>query len=151
MKDDLKDAYRAMGTSVKRGWEGMASELGVTMSSLHNRLHGVNGQTIPTVMALEMQTISGRSDFAEAVARLSGGTFVKLPEVAIADNEDLLAKFNAVYAKVGDLSRRYAEAVEDNKICAGEKRDLSKIANELHQATQELLATMFLVYCEEGK
>jgi hypothetical protein len=145
----LRDAYKAMIKSLRSNWDGMAHELGMTTDALRNRVYGVKGQALSVNDSLEMQVISGRTDFAEAIAQMSGGTFVRLPDMPDMDNESLDRKFKDLYAKVGRLAQRHNEATEDGEVDSAERKDLTDITDEIHQSMQELLALTFRIYCRD--
>lgn len=146
---ELLDAYKAMINSVKRTWDGMSAELGMTTSALRNRVYGVKGQALSVNDSLEMQTISGRTDFAEAIAQASGGTFVKLPTVEDVCNVSLLSKFNELHAELGTLSARFAEYTKDDELNDRECTNLKAIGDEIHKTMEELLALTFKIYRKE--
>jgi len=117
---------------------------------IHNRVFEIKGQPTFTIReALTMQEISGKTFFAEAIAEVSGGTFVKLPSIEH-DCDSILETWNHLYSQLGALSKRFNEAVRDNEIDGKEKADLTAIANEIHKTTQQLLALTFKVYCREA-
>ena len=82
MKSEINHAVREMAKSVSGGHAAVAAVLGYTKPALENRLYEVKGQRIGIDEAMLIQRISGRTDFAEAVASESGGVFVALPEEA---------------------------------------------------------------------
>ena len=146
---ELKEAYKKMCTSMSGGWSAMAGALGMNVDALENHVYEKRGQSMSVHLARQLQDLSGTTLFAQAVAKDAGGTFVKLPEVDGADNDDLLAKFNALHARIGKLSEHFAIATADGEIDRRERADLSSIGDEIHRATQELLALTFRIYCCE--
>jgi len=133
------------------GWDAMAAALGMTRLALENRVYERKGQSLLTETDLQMQALSDTELFAIAIARLSGGTYVKLPRLAGAGRDELLEKFNELYAELGDLSKTFKEAVDDNEIDPGERLDIETIADAMHRKLEELLAVMFQVYCKRAR
>lgn len=146
----LRQTYQKMITSLKGGWEGMAGNLGLSsVAALENYVYEKKGQCMSVQMALLIQDFSGTTLFAKEIAELSGGTFVKLPSVDHIDNESLLAKFNELYAELGQLSQTYAAATADGEIDKREKAELTAISDEIHRTMQELMGLMFRIYCRK--
>lgn len=129
------------------GWDAMAAALGMTRDALENRIYERKGQSVLVETAKQMQLFSATTHFAEAVAHESGGVFMRLPDRSDQDHDELLAKFNELYAKLGDLSTKFRDSVRDNEIDRREKQDLSDIGQEIHRTVEELLALTFQVYC----
>jgi hypothetical protein len=144
---NLRQSYLGMIRRVSGGWDAMCATLGYSRDALENRVYEKKGQSLLVETALQMQSISGTKLFAEAIATISGGVFVMLPESSEIDNEALLSKFNKLHTHIGLLSRRFNEATEDGEIDKRERADLSAIGDEIHRHTQELLALTFRIYC----
>jgi len=132
------------------GWDAIAAALGMTRQALENRVYERKGQSLLTETDLQMQALSDTDFFAIAVARLSGGTFVKLPRMADVGRDELLEKFNELYAELGTLSQTFKGAIDDDEIDRGERVNLESIADQMHRKLEELLAVMFRVYCRHG-
>lgn len=142
--------------SLRKAYQDMIRVLGVpdtatlmemSESALDNRVFERRDQEFKVRQGLRLQEISGTTRFAEEIAKMSGGTFVALPQVDHVDNESLLGKFNELYTEVGKLSAEFAEATKSGDIDASERARLEEIAAELHQTTEELLALTFSIYC----
>lgn len=144
----LREARLAMIRAFPGGWDAMAAALGMSRMALENRVYERKGQSLLTETDLQMQAFSETDFFAAAVAVASGGTFVKLPGTEHIDNDSLLAKFNALHAKLGQLSSHFAAHISDDEIDDGERADLKRIGNEIHATLEELLALMFRIYCK---
>ena len=129
----------------------MAAALGMSRDALENRIYERKGQSVLTETDLQMQAFSGTSHFAEAIAAISGGTFVKLPCVEQIDNDSLLAKFNDLHAEIGVLSKQFNEFTRDNELDNGEQVKISATRDAIHQKTQELLALIFRLYTKGGQ
>ncbi|MBU9468325.1 hypothetical protein LGM75_23920 [Burkholderia multivorans] len=143
----LRKAYQAMCRALPGGAEAMAAALGMSAASLQNRIYEVKGQVLHTEHALAMQTLSGRTDFAEAIARMSGGMFVQLPGLDDeCDNQELLTKFTLILDQLGVLARTHAQAIEDGVVDDTEKAELERIAHDAHRHIQELLQLTFRIY-----
>lgn len=132
------------------GWDAIACALGMSRDALENRIYERKGQGLLIETALQMQKFSGTTFFAEAVAAVSGGTFVKLPEVEI-DNVDLLKKFNDLYAKLGSFSSDFNQATVDDQIDPREEARLRAGADEMQKTISELVALMMRVYGTPAK
>ncbi|WP_124485586.1 MULTISPECIES: YmfL family putative regulatory protein [unclassified Burkholderia] len=145
----LRKAYQAMCRALPGGAEAMAAALGMSAASLQNRIYEVKGQVLHTEHALAMQTLSGRTDFAEAIARMTGGMFVQLPSLEDeCDNQELLTKFTLILDQLGVLARTHAKAIEDGVVDDQEKAELERIAHDAHRHIQELLQLTFRIYRE---
>lgn len=141
--------------SLKKAFQKMIQVLGIadtatlmemTESALDNRVHERKGQQFTVRQALRLQDISQTTVFAEEIASMSGGTFVKLPDLGHVDNMSLLAKFNDMHAKLGLLSQKYGEYTADDELDKRERADLSAIADEIHRTMEEFLALSFRVF-----
>lgn len=146
---DLRQARLKMIKAFAGGWDAMAAALGMSRDALENRIYERKGQSVLTETDLQMQSFSGTTHFAEAVATLSGGTFVKLPCVQHVDNDSLLAKFNELHTEIGVLSRQFNEFTKDDQLDPDEQRKISDTRDAIHRKTQELLALIFRLYTKE--
>lgn len=129
------------------GWNGTAGTLGMTKSQLEARVYEVKGSGMRVDTALLIQTYSGTSHFAQAVAAATGGVFVQLPEGEGVTGEELHGKFHELYVELGRLSATYTAAIADGEINRREREDLEEVAQQMHKTTQELMALMFQIYC----
>jgi hypothetical protein len=130
-----------------QGMPDTAMLMEMSESALDNRVYERKNQGFTVRESIRLQQISCTTKFAEEIASISGGTFVKLPEIESIGNDDLLSKFNALHAQIGRLSQRFSEATEDGEVDKRERTDLAAIGDEIHRATQELLALTFRIYC----
>jgi hypothetical protein len=146
---NIRQSYLGMIKAFPGGWDAMCAALGFSRDSMENRIYEKKGQSLMVETALQMQSFSGTTLFAEAVATASGGVFVTLPAPSEIDNEALLSKFNQLHTHIGLLSRRFNEATEDGEVDKRERADLSAIGDEISRHTQELLALTFRIYCRE--
>ncbi|RQQ19706.1 hypothetical protein DF107_18040 [Burkholderia stagnalis] len=143
----LRKAYQAMCRAFPGGSDAMAAALGMSSASLQNRIYEVKGQVLHVETALAMQTLSGRRDFAEAIAKHSGGMFVRLPGMdEECDNQELLTKFTLILDQLGALARTHAQAIEDGVVDDRERAELERIAHDAHRHIQELLQLTFRIY-----
>ncbi|WP_321814601.1 MULTISPECIES: YmfL family putative regulatory protein [unclassified Paraburkholderia] len=149
MNSSLRGAYQAMCKRFDGGADAMAAALGLTASALQNRIYEVKGQSVTIEHALAMQSLTGTTLFAEAIAVRSGGSFFAHPEIGELDKDELLAKFQQLLDAFGRLSRRHSEAIEDGEVDARERSDLLRLADEMHRCIQELLALTFRIYCKD--
>lgn len=144
---EIRKAYLSMIRAFPGGWDAMAGALGMSRDALENRIYERKGQSVLVETALQMQQFSSTTHFAEAVAQLSGGLFMKLPEQSSEDREELLAKFNELYAELGDLSIKFKVSVEDGEIDKRERADLTDVGQHIHRTVEELLTLTFQIYC----
>lgn len=147
----MRTAYLSMIRAFPGGWDAMAAALGLSRDALENRIYERKGQSILVETAMQMQSFSNTTAFAEQIAAASGGVFMRLPDAYGAGQEELLAKFNALYAELGELSAKFHAYVQDGEITTTERADLSKEAQDIHRVVQELLALSFAVYCRPGQ
>jgi hypothetical protein len=145
----IRDSYVEMISKFTDGWQGACKVLGFTRPALTNRVYGNKGSTMSVELAMTMQALSDTTLFAEAIAEASGGTFVRLPETDIADDDELQGKFHALYAELGRLSQAYTAAAADGEIDKRERAELSLISNNIHKTMRELMGVMFRLYCRE--
>lgn len=141
-----REAIKAMITKVDGGWTVAAAYLGMSVSALENRVYEKKGQSLSTQDALVIQDFSKTTLFAEAIATASGGTFVKLPDIDGAGNDELLFKFNELQAEMGRLAQEYSSSVKDGVVTDTESASLESIGREMHRTIQELLALTFKIY-----
>lgn len=146
---NIRQSFLGMIKAFPGGWDAMCGALGMRRDALENRIYERKGQSVCVDTALQMQAFSGTTHFAEAIAAVSGGVFVRIPQSSDIDNDALLAKFNALHAQIGLLSLRFSEATADGEVDKRERADLAAIGDEIHRATQELLALTFNIYCRK--
>lgn len=128
----------------------MAGALGLdTTAALENYVYEKKGQTISVHMAMQMQDFSNTTLFAEAIARLSGGTFVKLPSVEHIDNDLLMTKGAELNAEIGELFREFSEFTKDGEIDVRERERMEITAQAIHRKVEEFQAVMFRIYCRK--
>lgn len=144
----LKKAYQKM--IAVQGIPDTALLLGMSESAMDNRVQERQGQCFTVRQALRMQQISKTTHFAEVIARISRGTFQKLPNVDHIDNDSILNAMNQVHVDIGRWCQKFAEATADGKIDKREKADMDAIVYELHRHTDMLHALTCRVYCPDG-
>lgn len=144
---EIKKAFLSMIKAFPGGWDAMAAALGMSKDALENRIYERKGQSVLVETALQMQSFSSTTHFAEAVAQVSGGLFMKLPEHGDHDREELLSKFNELYGELGDLSIKFKTSIEDGEIDKRERSDLSDVGQHIHRTVEELLTLTFQIYC----
>lgn len=68
-QDDISDAIHRLITQFpgKAARWAVADPVAGTENALRNRVRQVSGQVVPLGMAVEMESISGRSDITEAM------------------------------------------------------------------------------------
>ena len=97
-----------------------------------NQLHEQKGMRISTETALTIQEFTGRTDFAEAVAHLSGGVFIRLPaahkELA---NADINEQFLQATKNLGLFINEYLVSTADEILDPIEEQRIQVIFNRL--------------------
>jgi hypothetical protein len=132
------------------GWGAMCGALAMKRDPLENRIYERKGQALLVETALLMQSFSGTTLFAEAVATASGGTFVKLPDDIECVNEELGKKWRALYIELGTLTRHFEESTADGVIDDREQKVLDAAEARVHRVLAELLALTRRVYRPNG-
>lgn len=146
----LRDAKLKMIAGITGSWEVAAAYLGMTVNALRNRAYEVKGQVLSEDHCLALQTLSGTTHYAEAIATASGGVFVKLPDDLGCENEALMKKFNDLYTELGTFSRDFSAATADEKIDQRERAILEEDAARMHKVLSELVALMFRIYTPQA-
>jgi hypothetical protein len=146
----MKDSYLRMIRSMPGGWGAMCGALGMSRVALENRIYERKGQSVLVETAMLMQSFSGTTHFAHAVAVDSGGAFVKLPADLSLENDALMAKFQSLYVELGKFSQTFAAATADDKIDRRERSLLEADGARIHKVLAELMALTFRVYCSRS-
>lgn len=146
---DVRSSNLKLIEAITGSWDVAAAYVGMTPVALRNRAYHVKGQAIRTDHSLALQTLSGKTCFAEAVAVASGGTFVKLPTDLSNENEPIGKKFRELSVGFGALAKRYDEAILNDEIDRQERVELEAIAAGIHRTVAELLALSFRVHCRD--
>lgn len=133
---------------IEGGMSKAAEHLGYTRDALSNRIYERKGQQLSVDDILELQLLSGKTYFAEAIALESGGVFVKLPDAEVC-NDELLTKFQEVQVHLGELSRAFIDVTSDGVINKAEKKQMDTIAGEIHKTIRQLLAITYQIYCPQ--
>lgn len=144
---DLRKAVVRMVNAVNGGWTVAAAHLGMTENALRNRVYETKGQTLSTNDKIALQELSDTKLFVEALAAISGGTFVRLPEIGQIGSESVQLMFNEMYAELGEHFRLFMAAIEDGVIDTTERNDIQAHGAELHRKVEQLQALMFSLYC----
>ena len=144
---DIRKSYLEMIKAMSGGWGAMCGALAMSRDALENRIYERKGQGLLVETALHMQSFSGTTLFAEAVATASGGTFVLLPADTEFGNEEIGKKWRALYAELGTLARDFDAATSDDVIDRREQALLEADAARAHRVLAELMALTKRVYC----
>ncbi|MDK4710811.1 YmfL family putative regulatory protein [Kingella negevensis] len=138
MNNQIQLALREMAKSPNGGHATTAAMLGLTLSALENRLYQIKGQALSIEQAMIMQRMTERTNFAEAVARESGGVFVKLPELDAAAllGLDITEDFLHTFRDVGLLWDEWREMTEDGKL---ESEESARFWRRVHLSVCRLL------------
>lgn len=145
----IRGSYQMMCRATNGGWAAMAASQGMSKTALQNRVYARKGQEITVSRALSMQTASGTTYFAEAVAHESGGLFIKLPTVDAMSAEDIQEQFIEMLEKCGEFAAEWRRATADDEVCKHEKKRLGSLATGLCQHVQEILHTTFNIFCKQ--
>nr|WP_276528262.1 YmfL family putative regulatory protein [Yersinia bercovieri] len=97
-------------------------------------------------MAVEMESISGRSDITEAMCKRAGGVFVKLPEVNDIGNDELLIKFNDLLVALGDFGRAHNEFTSDGILDRDETKRLKAKGYKAQSIIAEIVAVTVMLW-----
>ncbi|MCX8641702.1 MULTISPECIES: YmfL family putative regulatory protein [unclassified Gilliamella] len=145
----IRNAYRAMITSLPGGYAEMASALTYTENSLSNRVRDHAGQKVDVGAALEMQIISGRKDFAHAVAQCSEGVFIPLCGVQGVGCDDLGRLSRMIAARLGDIFKKFDNFTEDEILDKKEFKELNDDVYQLNQLMMQFLTAGSELYPDE--
>lgn len=142
---ERSDALKEMAEQFPGGQAGVAALLGLTVSALRNRLYEIKGQRINCDEAVALSLASGSDAWIQSLCADLGGVFVHLPHVD-AGREDILDKFNELYAELGELSSDFRHAVEDEEIDDQEAERLENDGRRITATVHELLKLSFAIY-----
>jgi hypothetical protein len=143
---ELRQAKLEIIDAIPGGWDVAAAYLGMTTNALRNRVYEVKDQKLSDEKTLALQQLAKTSHYADAIARASGGVFVRLPDAEF-ENEDLMRKFNQLYVLLGNFSRDFDGALSnDGKIDKQEEAILERDVIGIQKSASELLALMVRVY-----
>lgn len=151
---DLRIAVHRAARGFNGGIEALAAALSapdhqVKAQILRNQLVGNERHSLGLDRAEEIVDLCDSDELAHAAARQRGGVFLKLPEPGVYDREELLTKFNDLYAQLGELSATFRRSVEDGEVDTREKQDITRIGQGIHSTVEELLALTFEIYCRK--
>jgi hypothetical protein len=142
---EIKKSYLAMIKAFPGGWDAMTGAIGMSRDALENRVFERKCQGVLVETALQIQKLSGTTHFAEAVATVSGGTFLKLPDIEF-ENTDLTRKFNELHAELGRFSQDFNDASADDHIDQREEAVLRAREARVHKVLSELVALTMRIY-----
>ncbi len=146
---DISDAIHQLITQTPGKYDAMAKQLcplSGTENALRNRVRQLAGQVVPLGMAVEMESISGRSDITEAMCKRAGGVFVKLPEVNDIGNDELLIKFNDLLVALGDFGRAHNEFTSDGILDRDETKRLKAKGYKAQSIIAEIVAVTVMLW-----
>ncbi len=146
---DISDAIHQLITQTPGKYDAMAKQLcplSGTENALRNRVRQLAGQVVPLGMAIEMESISGRSDITEAMCKRAGGVFVKLPEVNDIGNDELLIKFNDLLVALGDFGRAHNEFTSDGVLDSDETKRLKAKGYKAQSIIAEIVAVTVMLW-----
>jgi hypothetical protein len=148
---DLRIAVHRAARQFNGGIEALAAALSsldnlVKAQLLRNQLVGNERHFLSLDRAEAIIDLCNSDELAQAAARQRGGVFLRLPDPGEHDREELLTKFNELYAYLGELSATFRSATEDDEVDAKERRRLEGVGQKIHSTVEELLALTFAVY-----
>jgi hypothetical protein len=143
---EIRESYLAMIRAMSGGWGAMCGALAMSRDAVENRVYERKGQGLLVETAMAMQSFSGTTLFAEAIATASGGVFVKLPSDANLGAEELDAKWRGLYKELGSFAHHFEEAIADGEIDKRERLQLEGDAARMHKIIEEMVALMMSVF-----
>lgn len=147
---DRNTALKKIAEEWLGGHKACAEFLGFeTVTQFRNRLYEIKGQRLSLDQEIVLSAASGRDEWIQSICDEHGGVFVRLPDADV-NRDDLLAKFNELYAEIGLLSAEFRDAVADEEVDQLEHDRLSTRGMKINAKVQELLALTFAVYCRDG-
>ena len=132
------------------GWGAMCGALAMSRDAVENRIYERKGQGLLVETAMQMQSFSGTTLFAEAIATGSGGVFVKLPGEIECINEEIDKKWRSLYIELGTLARNFEDSTADGVIDDREQKVLDAAEARVHRVLAELLALTRRVFRPDG-
>jgi hypothetical protein len=147
---DIRESYLGMIRAMSGGWGAMCGALAMTRDAVENRIYERRGQGLLVETAMNMQSFSGTTLFAEAIATASGGTFVKLPDDIECVNEEIGKKWRMLYVEFGTLARHFEDATADGVISDREQAQLDADEARAHRVLAELMALTKRVFRSDG-
>ncbi|MXR37998.1 YmfL family putative regulatory protein [Craterilacuibacter sinensis] len=147
--DKIRGSLQMMCRATNGGWAGMAATQGMSLTALENRVYARKGQEITVSCAMAMQSASGTTYFAEAVAQESGGLFIRLPTAEAVGAEDIQEQFIQMLEKAGEFAAEWRRATADDEVSKREKRQLGSLATDLCRHVHEILHTTFKIFCKQ--
>jgi hypothetical protein len=143
---EIRESYLGMIKAMSGGWGAMCGALAMTRDYLENRVYERKGQGLLVETALHMQSFSGTTLFAEAVATASGGVFVKLPADLEFGGEELETKWRCLYKELGTFAHHFEDAIADGEVDKRERSILEGDAARMHKIIEEMIALTLRVY-----
>lgn len=145
----MRKAYLNMIRQFPGGWDAMVGALGVTRSALESRIYERKGQTMSVHTAMAMQALSGTTEFAEAVARESGGVFMPVVQFEGISDMELLDAYMRVIEQEGQIAKDFRDALADGKIERHEYETLRNDVDVQIARSMELLARLKSLIVDE--
>lgn len=144
----IKSANLGMINSYQGGIKAVSMMLGdETDIRLKNQAYELKGMHVPTERSLMIQEITGRCDFAEAVAFLTGGVFVKMPADDLVDG-DIHELFMACTKELGRLVTEFQAVTDDGVVDARELKRLVAIKTKLCTKAASIIQMTEKVFCD---
>ncbi|WP_277971784.1 YmfL family putative regulatory protein [Pantoea agglomerans] len=147
----LVAAIRKTIASLAGGYAEAAEILDVSQDAIFNRLRNGGDQIFPLGWALVLQQAGGTHHIANAVAKISGGVFVPLPEIEEVDYGDINQRLLEAIEQITRYSQQVRAAIDDGVI---EPHERQAIDEELYCAIaklQEHTTLVYRVFCESEK
>lgn len=147
---EIRESYLAMNRAMPGGWDAMCGALAMKRDALENRVYERKGQGLLVETAMAMQSFSGTTHFAEAIATASGGVFVKLPVDVEIGTEELDTKWRGLYKELGAFAHHFEDAIQDGEIDKRERKILEADAARMHKVIEEMMGLMMRVFVASG-
>lgn len=147
----LVKAVRKTIAGLAGGYSEAAEILDVTEDAIHNRLRSGGDQIFPFGWSMLLQRASGNHEVANAVAKVSGGVFVPLPDVELVDYGDINQRLLEAIEQITRYSQQVRASIEDGVV---EPHEREVIDEELHRAItklQEHTTLVYKVFCASEK
>lgn len=145
---DITAAIHKLITSTAGGYEGVAQQLAHngTDNALRNRVRQHHGQVVPLGMAVQLESISGRTDITEAMCKRVGAVMVILPNIDQIHDEELHERFLIFAAKYGELHQKFIEYTADGELDHIEEIKFDQCVHELIQVIEGIRLLSKAVY-----
>ncbi|MEX3691858.1 phage regulatory CII family protein [Paraburkholderia sp. BR14263] len=149
------DAAYAVAHDYPGGTEALGPRMGISPAVLRNKVNRNRGPENRNVLSLAeavaMTDLSNDERILEAWAAQRNAVLVKLPDAQLGDHDALTAKFNELYAELGDLSRDFMRFSAHNEIESHEMKVIEADGVRAIRTVEELLLLIRRLYARDGQ